>query len=400
MTDFRSALNRHLAGIGASPIRKLFDLAESPDIISFAGGHPDPELFDVEGIREAANIVLDTIGGDALQYGSTMGESGMLAAAARELSRKGLPTEPEDVVITSGSQQGLGLIAQTLFNEGDVLLVENPTYMSAIQAFGLQGVNFQPVRVDEDGADPDHLAEQIRKHQPRGVYLIPTFQNPTGVTMPESRRKQVADIIAESETWLIEDDPYSALWFDEISDLLPISADPRLADRSLLCNTVSKTLSPGLRVGWVRGPRDVLSHIGLAKQGSAMQTGTLDQLITAQYLDTTDLDAKIAVHRASYKQRMETMLEVLGEILPEGSEFNRPTGGMFIWVRLPEGYRASEMVYSAIEHGTIYVPGKEFHVADHDDRTLRLSFVSHTPEVIREGLSRLVPVFEKYRAQG
>lgn len=392
MESVRSHLNRYVAGMGESPIRKLFGIAHDPSIISFAGGHPAPELFDTEGLSRAFSHVIDANGGRALQYGPTDGEPEMREAAAKRLAEQGVPTSPANVLITSGSQQGLGLLSQTLFNPGDIVLVENPTYMSALQAFALQGVEFRALLSDEGGVIPEALDTAIRYWKPKAVYLIPTFQNPTGVTMPWSRRTAIADVIAAHDVWLIEDDPYSELRFtDEV--LPPIVSDPRLDDRSFLANSLSKVLAPGLRVGWLRGPEEVLERVGVAKQGSALQTSTVDQLAAVHYLEHTDLESRLVTVRAEYASRMNTMVDELAEILPPGSVLTKPAGGMFVWARLPEGFDTSELVYRAIELGTIFVPGAPFYVEEPDERTMRFSFVSHGSETIAQGLRRMAPLF-------
>lgn len=394
MDTVRSRLNDHLMTIGTSPIRALFEMSFSPGLISFAGGDPASELFDVEGMGRAFAAVMATQGARAMQYASTDGEPEMKAAAATRSTELGVPTTPDQVLMTSGSQQGLGLLAQTLINPGDVVLVENPTYVSAIQAFALQGAEFQAVDTDEAGAVPEALDAAIRRWRPKAVYLIPTFQNPTGITMTPERRRQVADVLAEHDTWLIEDDPYSELYYSDRREI-PLAADPRLDDRSFLLNTLSKVLSPGLRVGWVRGPAAILERLSIAKQATALQSSTVDQLAAVEYLARTDLQAKLDVIRAEYAARRDTLLHGLGELLPEGSAMTHPRGGMFIWARLPEGWNASELVYDAIEAGAMFVPGAPFYVTDPDPRTLRFSFVSNGVERTQEGLARMAGVFSR-----
>ncbi len=394
MDSVRSHLNEYVSTVGKSPIRALFELSFDPNLISFAGGNPASELFDVDGLAKSFAHVMEIAGPRAMQYASTDGEPEMRAAAAQRSTGMGVPTTASQVFITSGSQQGIGLLSQTLVNPGDVVLVENPSFVSALQAFGLQGAEFKPVDTDEAGVVPEALDAAIRRWKPKAVYLIPTFQNPTGVTMPESRRRAVADIFAAHDTWLIEDDPYSELRYTE-DQQIPICADPRLDDRAFLLNTLSKVLSPGLRVGWVRGPEHILERLSVAKQATALQTSTIDQLAAAHYLAHTDLQATLDPIRAEYARRRDAMLTGLREVLPPGSAMTEPAGGMFVWARLPEGYDASELVYDAIEAGTMFVPGAPFYVADPDPRTLRFSFVSNTPEVTRTGLERLAPVFRR-----
>lgn len=334
MTPLRHTLNHRVMAVGESPIRRLFEDAADPSIISFAGGHPAEELFDVAGLSAAYDHVFATAGPRAMQYGSTDGEPEMREAAATRLHEANTPTAAHDMMITSGSQQGLGLIAQAVFNPGDVVLVESPTYMSALQAFAVQGVEFKALDRDEAGIVPEALAAAIQMWNPKAVYLIPTFQNPTGISMPASRRQQIADVLAGSDVWLIEDDPYSELRFtDDIQT--PISADPRLDDRSLLLGSLSKVLSPGVRIGWIRCPdAELRERIGVTKQATALQTSTIDQLAAAHYLSTHDMEEVLTPVRAEYKARMLTLVEELSAVLPEGSVMNQPAGGMFVWARL------------------------------------------------------------------
>ncbi|MGJ7540442.1 PLP-dependent aminotransferase family protein [Brevibacterium luteolum] len=397
MTPLRHTLNHHVMAVGESPIRRLFEIAADPSIISFAGGHPAEELFDVAGLSAAYSHVFATAGPRAMQYGSTDGEPEMREAAAARLHEANVPTAAHDMMITSGSQQGLGLIAQAVFNPGDVVLVESPTYMSALQAFAVQGVEFKALDRDEAGIVPEALAAAIQMWNPKAVYLIPTFQNPTGISMPASRRQQIADVLAGSDVWLIEDDPYSELRFtDDIQT--PISADPRLDDRSLLLGSLSKVLSPGVRIGWIRCPdAELRERIGVTKQATALQTSTIDQLAAAHYLSTHDMEEVLTPVRAEYKARMLTLVEELSAVLPEGSVMNQPAGGMFVWARLPEGYDTQELVFAAAQAGVLYVPGPPFYVADPDPRTLRFSFVSNDVETTREGVRRLATVLKDAR---
>lgn len=397
MTPLRHTLNHRVMAVGESPIRRLFEDAADPSIISFAGGHPAEELFDVAGLSAAYDHVFATAGPRAMQYGSTDGEPEMREAAATRLHEANTPTAAHDMMITSGSQQGLGLIAQAVFNPGDVVLVESPTYMSALQAFAVQGVEFKALDRDEAGIVPEALAAAIQMWNPKAVYLIPTFQNPTGISMPASRRQQIADVLAGSDVWLIEDDPYSELRFtDDIQT--PISADPRLDDRSLLLGSLSKVLSPGVRIGWIRCPdAELRERIGVTKQATALQTSTIDQLAAAHYLSTHDMEEVLTPVRAEYKARMLTLVEELSAVLPEGSVMNQPAGGMFVWARLPEGYNTQELVFAAAQAGVLYVPGPPFYVADPDPRTLRFSFVSNDVETTREGVRRLATVLKDAR---
>lgn len=383
--------NPRVADLGSSPVRALFGLARSPGMISFAGGQPAEELFDSQGISEAYVHVLDQMPFRALQYASTEGEIELREIVAWNLSNRGMPSIYDDILITSGSQQGLGLLGQTILEEDAVILVENPTYVSAIQAFKIQGARFVPVETDDDGMVPSALQAAIEEHDPRAVYMIPTFQNPTGISMSAARRKAIADVLAEHHIWLIEDDPYSELRFDgEQAD--PISSDERIRERSFYLGSLSKVLAPGLRIGWIRGPREALDNISVAKQATCLQTSTVDQLAAARYLEVNDIQEKLIPVREEYKARRDTMVEALAPVLPEGSHLNSPRGGMFLWATLPEDVDTSRLVYSAIEAGVIYIPGPSFYVDEGKPNTMRLSFVSNPLDRVVEGIRRLATV--------
>ncbi|GAA2007585.1 PLP-dependent aminotransferase family protein [Brevibacterium samyangense] len=386
-------LNRHVAGATGSAIRNIFKLAAGPDVISFAGGTPANELFDTVGIAQSYAHVIDTIGGRALNYGSVEGEPEMKEAAAKRLSESSCATSPDQLLITSGSQQGLGLCGQTLINPGDVVLAENPTFMSALGAFKLQGAVCRGVESDEFGILPEDLEAKILEHSPKALYTIPTFQNPTGSTMPAERRTAIADVIARHSIWLIEDDPYSELRY-EGEPVPAISTDPRIQDKSLLLGTLSKVLAPGLRIGWIRGPEWILERLATAKQATSLQTSTIDQMAAAHYIEHNSIPEKLLAVKDAYRQRRDTMLEVLPTVLPEGTSITRPDGGMFLWAKLPDGFDATALVEEIGPRGTVYVPGSTFFVENPDPATIRFSFVSNAPARIEEGLLRMKPVFD------
>lgn len=315
-----------------------------------------------------------------------------MGTSSSRIRGTGISAEASNVLITSGSQQGISLLAHTLFNPGDVLLCENPTFMSALQAFGMHGIEFVAIDADEGGLVPEALEAAIHYYRPKALYTIPTFQNPTGVTMPASRRDHIAQILSESDMWLIEDDPYSELRFTE-ERVQPISADPRVADRAFYLGTLSKVLSPGVRIGWIHGPDEILERVTVTKQGTVIQSSTIDQLAVAHYLETNDLDKKLESVRETYRQRMRTQVDALDRVLPTGSYIAEPSGGMFVWVYLPERYDTSELVYKAIDAGVIFVPGAPFYMENPNYQSMRLTFVSAEPDVIEEGVARLATVF-------
>ncbi|MFD9337970.1 PLP-dependent aminotransferase family protein [Streptomyces sp. NPDC060028] len=376
------------ASVGSSPVREILALTERPGVISFAGGLPAPELFDTEGLRAAYDAAFAGSARRALQYSTTEGVPELRAAVADRAAARGLPTGPDDVLITSGSQQGLTLLTTALVEPGDVVLVENPTYLAALQCFGLAGARVVAVPCDEEGMLPDALAEIVARERPRLLYTIPTFQNPTGRTLPGARRAAVAEIAARLGLWLVEDDPYGDLRY-EGSPVPWLAAHPGAEDRTALLGSFSKIMAPGLRLGWLRAPAALRRAVVVAKQAADLHTSTVDQLAAAHYLAEADLAAHIATVRAAYRSRRDALLAGLPGALPAGSAWNRPEGGMFVWARLPEGHDATALLRSAIAHGVAFVPGAPFFTGPADARTLRLSFTTHTAGEIAEGLGRL-----------
>ena len=382
------------AGMGSSPLEGIVDLAAAPGVVSFAGGIPDPELFDLAPVTEAYDWVLTHQGRRALQYGVSEGETELREQAARRLSRT-LPTDASQIRVTSGSQEGLFVIAQAMLEPGDVVLVESPTYLAAVQAFAVHGARMVGVATDEHGVVPEALEEAIREHHPRMVYLIPTFQNPTGRTMSIARRQAVADVLLRHDVPLIEDDPYGELSFS--GDLVPpIASLPGMAGRTLLLNSMSKLMSPGVRIGWIRGEGPILETLAVAKAAISMQSSVVDQLTVARYLETADLDAHVRAVSAVYRERRDAMAEAIAPVLPEGAHVTRPDGGMFLWAALGEGWDAQEMLAASVEAGVAYLPGWSFFAEDPDRSTMRLSFVTHSPAMIAEAIGRLGEVIARH----
>lgn len=385
-------LARRAATVGPSPVREILALTARPEVISFAGGLPAPELFDAEGLREAFDRVLAERPGTVLQYSTTEGDPALRAAVAARLTGKGLPTEAGDLLVTGGSQQGLALLATALLEPGDAVLVENPTYLAALQCFGFAGARVVPVPTDADGVDPVALEEIVLRERPKLLYLVPNFQNPTGRTLPPARRRAVAEVAAAHGLWIAEDDPYGELRF-EGDACPPVAALEPAADRTALLGSFSKVMAPGLRLGWMRAPGALLRACVIAKQAADLHTSTVDQAAAARYLADSDLDAHLERVRTAYRARRDALVGGLAGALPAGSTWNRPEGGMFVWVRLPDGSDATELLRTAITHGVAYVPGAPFFAAAADPATLRMSFTTHTPREITEGLARLAKTF-------
>ncbi len=378
-----------MRGTFSSPVREILALTERPGVISFAGGLPEPALFDVAGLREAfAGALADDVAGRSLQYSTTEGDPALRAAAAALMTARGVPSAADDLLITSGSQQALTLLATALLDPGDVVLVEEPSYLAAIQAFQLAGARVVPVACDDDGVLPDALEAAAVAEAARLVYLIPTFQNPTGRTLPLERRRAIAQIAERVGLWLVEDDPYGELRYSG-DPVAPLAAQPGAEDRTLSLSTLSKVVAPGLRIGWVRPPQALRAPLVVAKQAADLHTSTIDQAAAAIWLASADLPAHIAGLRDVYRERRDALLDGLAEGLPPGSSWNQPAGGMFVWARLPEMYDAQDLLREAIARDVAFVPGAPFFAGPPDPQALRLSFTTHAPDEIREGLRRL-----------
>lgn len=393
-------LAQRLRGVASSPVRDLLALAARPEVISFAGGLPAPELFDVDGVRAAVDAVLSGPGArTALQYAPTEGNAELRALLAARTSSRGLATTADDVLVTTGSQQALALLSTALLDPGAVVAVEEPTYLAALQSFALAGARVVPVASDDDGLVPASLERVLDEHSPALVYLVPTFANPTGRSLSATRRAEVAALLAARPTWVVEDDPYGELRYRGPA-LAPLASQPALEGRAVYLGSLSKVFAPGLRLGWLCAPRELRARLAVAKQAADLHTSTLDQAAAAVYLAENDLDAHVAGLRAAYGARRDAVLESLPHALPPGSTWTDPDGGMFVWARLPGGLDAATLLPAALEHDVAFVPGAPFYAGTPDRSTLRLSFTTHSPERTREGLSRLGRAFGRALRQG
>ncbi|WP_329005258.1 PLP-dependent aminotransferase family protein [Kribbella sp. NBC_00709] len=386
------ALAARTADVGGSPVRDILALTARPEVISFAGGLPAPELFDTDGIRAAYDAVLRESPRQVLQYSTTEGDPSLRAAVAARLTMRGLPTDGDDLLITGGSQQGLSLLASALLEPGDSVLVEDPTYLAALQCFGLAGARIIPVPTDADGILPEALDALVATERPKLLYLVPNFQNPTGRTLPLERRQAVAEVAARRGLWIVEDDPYGELRFSG-QPVQWIAGCAGAEDRTVLLSSFSKVMAPGLRLGWLRGPAELRRACVIAKQAADLHTSTVDQAAAARYLADCDLDAHLTTVRNAYRQRRDALLTGLPNALPPGSTWNHPEGGMFLWAHLPTGHNATALLHRAITHNVAFVPGAPFFAGEADPTTMRLSFTTHTPSEIAEGLTRLAKAF-------
>jgi 2-aminoadipate transaminase len=374
---------RRLQGVKSSPVRDLLALTLRPEVISFAGGLPAPELFDMDGWQDSFAKAADDRRN--LQYGPTEGDALLRALIADRMTRRGLPTSDGDLLITTGSQQALTLVTTALVEPGDVVAVEEPTYLAALQCFQLAGARVVPVASDEQGMVPAALAEVIDRDRPTLVYVVSTFANPSGRTLPAPRRQEIATLTAEHDVWVVEDDPYGELRYEGE----PVAPLASYGERVLYLGSLSKIGAPGIRLGWLRAPSTLLPSVVIAKQAADLHTSTIDQAAAAVYLSNRDLDAHVAMLCAAYRERRDTMLEALPSTVPAGTTWTHPDGGMFLWLRLPGEVDTADVLKEALTHNVAFVPGAPFFATDPDPATFRMSFTTNTPEDITEGMRRL-----------
>lgn len=386
---FIDRLAGRMQGVKSSAIREILKLASQPDVISFAGGLPAPELFPMEQLRAAAESVLLREGSSALQYGPTEGVPGLRALIAEQATAAdpdGAPVTPEQVLVTTGSQQALDLIAKALLDPGDPIITENPSYLGALQAFRLFGASYWPVEMDEDGANPDSL-EPLLARSPKFAYLLPTFQNPTGRSMGQARRQRVADLFNQYRVPLVEDDPYGALTFGERAGASLRSLAPQV---SLHLGTFSKVLAPGLRLGWVIGPADWVARLAQIKQSADLHTSSLSQYVALEVMRSGSMQQHIDTLCAEYGLRCQAMLESIQQHFPAGSKWTVPAGGMFVWVELPQGVDTAALLPAVVNDQRVaYVSGAPFHPNGGGQNTMRLNFTHANAGVVRDGVQRL-----------
>ncbi len=385
-----------LDNVETSAIRELFKLLGKPGIISFAGGFPDSAMFDVEGLKEASNKALTEEPGGALQYGATEGYEPLRTQLSAFMKTKGVDVEPGGLIVTTGSQQALDLLGKTMISPGDKVIVEGPTFLATIQCFRLYGAQLISAPIDANGVKTDELEKLIAEHKPRFVYLIPTFGNPSGAMLSLERRKKVLELAVKYQTLIVEDDPYGDLYFGEAPppSIMALSKDVP-GSRELLahCGSLSKVLSPGLRIGWMIAPPELLAKATMCKQFSDAHTSTFSQATAAQYLKSGRMPATLAHVREVYGQRAQAMGNALKRELGDAVSFTQPSGGLFFWARLTGANGkladANELAKRAIEKLVAFVPGAPFFAEKPDVATLRLSFATADVAKIEEGVKRL-----------
>lgn len=390
----------------SSAIRELLKLTAQPDIISFAGGLPAPDVFPLEEFKRASEVVLTEVGPQALQYHATEGYMPLREMISRHTNRYNIKVTAENILITSGSQQALDLLGKILINPGDRILVEEPTYLGAIQAWDSYGVEYVTVPMDSEGMRTDALEAALRTG-PKFIYALPNFQNPTGVTMSLQRRRDLVRLANQYGVPIIEDDPYGQLRYEgeHLPSLVVLDGQIHKPDNGLYTgnviylSTFSKTLAPGLRLAWVVAPTIVIGKLVQAKQGADLHTSTYNQMIAYEVGHQNFLDEHVILIREVYGRRKNVMLAALERNFPKEVTWTRPEGGLFLWIIMPEGFKGKEILEQAIAEKVAFVPGQYFFPKGGGENTMRLNFSNASEAMIEEGIARLGRVLHKLIGQ-
>ncbi len=388
-----------------SAIRELLKFTEDPEVISFAGGMPAPEAFPIKEFTAACNRVLEKQSSQALQYGSTDGYLPLRDMIAKQSKRYGIEVTPENILITSGSQQALDLLGKIFINPGDHVVVENPTYVGALQALNTYGAEYIPVPTDDEGMITSELENSLRS-SPKFIYVLPNFQNPTGVTLSFERRLQLIELSEKYGVPIIEDDPYGQLRFEgenlpaiEVLDSQTRAQGTCYSGNVIYTSTFSKTLSPGIRLAWVIAPPEVIQKLIMAKQGTDLHTATFNQMIAYEVGKDGFINEHVKYIRKIYKERRDVMLETLEEHMPEGVKWTHPQGGLFLWITLPEFIDSRELLTEALKFKVAFVPGSSFFPDGSHPNTMRLNFSYANTDKINEGIGRLANAIKQFIAK-
>ena len=388
-----SIFSDRISDVPRSFIREILKVTLDPTIISFAGGLPNRKFFPVQELKAATNKVFDTMGRDVLQYSASEGYAGlreMIAQRYRE--KKNLDISAENILITNGSQQGLDLMGKILINDGDDIIIEEPAYLGAIQAFSIFKPRFNPVILTEEGLDIKQFKSVMTARKPKLMYTVPNFQNPSGISYSERTRREMADIIKGTKTLLIEDDPYGDLRY---SGEGKSSFKSILPKNTILFGSFSKTVVPGFRLGWIVAPHDIMEKLIVAKQAADLHTTHFTQCILWQYMKDNDIEAHIRIIKEAYGKQAKAMLESIKRYFPSGVAHTTPEGGMFLWVTLPENTSSRDLLDLAIKDKVIFVPGDPFYVNRRETNTLRLNFSCTDEETTEIGIKNLGKAIER-----
>jgi len=382
--------------VKSSIIRELLKLTQRPEVISFAGGLPAPEVFPVARFQEACHRVLQTQAAAALQYGPTEGYRPLRELIVAHMARYGILASVDNVLITAGSQQALDLIAKLLINRGDRILVESPTYVGALQAFDLMGAEYVTVPIDNDGLQTCEM-EQALRSGPKFMYILPNFQNPGGVTLSRARRDELVALSDKYGIPIIEDDPYGQLRYEgeHITPLVVLDRTTLPRDSAyklgnvIYLSTFSKVLAPGLRVAWIVAPPDVIARLSQIKQSTDLHTSSFTQMVVYEAARDGFMDEHVKLIRKVYTERRDAMLAALADFFPPEVSWTHPQGGLFLWVTMPPGIDSRKLLDSALRQNVAFVPGETFFPAGDSGSHMRLNFSNAQPEQIREGIRRL-----------
>ncbi|WP_257351674.1 PLP-dependent aminotransferase family protein [Pseudalkalibacillus decolorationis] len=376
----------------SSAVRDILKVIDNGNVISFAGGLPDDDMFPVEAVQAAFDKTFQS-GKKALQYGVTEGFMPLREIIVERMKTKGIQSTVDELLITTGSQQAIDLFSRVMFNPGDVVLTENPTYLAALQVFESYEVKVIPVLSDEHGMLPDDLAYKMKKYKPKCVYVVPTFANPSGKVWSLERRHYLLELAKRKKVLIFEDDPYGRIQFNDEEIYTPIAA---LDDGThvLYTSTFSKTVVPALRTGWIKGPFQIIRMMAQAQQAAVLHSNSLAQHALYHLCCDFDLDGHIQLLRKTYFNRMKIMHELLQSAnIP--LSYVVPKGGMFFWIKLPEEINAADLLGHAVMRGVAYVPGAPFYVSDPEQNTIRLNYTHSTPDKLKEGMRVLVEVFSE-----
>ena len=397
-TLWKSRYAQRTLGIKSSAIRELLKFTQRPEVISFGGGLPAPDVFPVQRFEEACHKVLSELGPQALQYGPTEGYHPLREMIARNLARYGILATTDNVLVTSGSQQALDLIGKLLINRGDRILVEAPTYLGALQAFSVYGAQYVPVEIDDEGLTIEHLDPSLRTG-PKFMYVLPNFQNPSGVTLSDGRRHQLILLADKYGIPIVEDDPYGQLRYEgeHIPPLVVLDWENVRRDNTftignvIYLSTFSKTLAPGIRLAWIVAPEDVIAKLVQLKQAADLHTSTFNQYVAYEVARDGFLDQHVKLIRQIYRERRDAMLQALHDYFPHEITWTHPEGGLFLWVTMPLGTDSQALFKAALAQDVAFVAGDCFYPNNSSEggRHMRLNFSHSQPEQIREGIRRL-----------
>ena len=381
------AYSRRMEGEQDNAIREILALTSRPEVISFAGGMPSADAFPLDFIKEATNYYLENEPISVLQYGSSQGFGPLLRNLVTFFANKGLKTSEENFVVTTGSQEGIELVCKAFLNPSDVVLVESPTYLVALKTFKSYEAKCESVETDHEGVIPEDLEAKIKMYNPKLIYLIPNFQNPTGTTLGEERRRKCYEIAVKYNVIILEDDPYGELRY--FGQAVPSIKSMDTTGNVIYLQSFSKIVSPGLRVGAIVANKDIIQKIDSAKQSMDVHTPSLNQAIVSRFIETGEVNTHVEKIKNLYREKINTMTDCLGKYLPEGAYFSKPEGGMFIWCELDKKINSIQLLKESAMLNVAFIPGMPFYAEGGHANTLRLNFTSSSIEQINTGIKVL-----------